>query len=70
MSILNTKILEFKQHYDSNSAFYKSALAHFIKLISQVDGIEFISGRIKDYEECLSKFEKKKQLLSPYNEVR
>lgn len=59
MSILDLKILEFKQHYDSKLSFYRSALAFFIKLIGRVNGIEFISGRIKDYDECLSKFERK-----------
>lgn len=59
MSLLDAKILEFKDHYDSNLHFYNSALSHFIKLIGKVDGIEYISGRVKDYEECLSKFERK-----------
>ncbi len=59
MSLLDAKILEFKDHYDSNLTFYNSALSYFIKLIGKVDGIEYISGRVKDYEECLSKFERK-----------
>ncbi len=59
MSLLDAKILEFKDHYDSNLTFYNSALSYFIKLIGKVDGIEYITGRVKDYEECLSKFERK-----------
>jgi putative GTP pyrophosphokinase len=59
MSLLDAKILEFKDHYDSNLTFYNSALSYFIKLIGKVDGIEYISGRVKEYEECLSKFERK-----------
>ena len=59
MSILNAKISEFKEHYDSKLTFYNSVVAYFIRLISKINGIEFISGRVKDYDECLSKFERK-----------
>ena len=59
MSILNAKILEFKEHYDSRLAFNNSALTFLITLISKVRGVESISGRVKDYDECLSKFERK-----------
>ena len=59
MSILDTKIFEFKKHYDTRLTYYNSALASFMKLIGKMNGIEYISGRIKDYDECLSKFERK-----------
>ena len=48
-----------KNYYDSNLEFYNSALALFIKLIEPLANIEYVSGRIKDYDECLSKFERK-----------
>lgn len=59
MSILEDKIVEFKHHYHTKLTFNKAALAFFLKLIGKMNGIEFISGRVKDYDECLSKFERK-----------
>jgi putative GTP pyrophosphokinase len=59
MSILETKLLEFKHDYDSGLDFNNSALNFFINMISKVRGVESISGRVKDYDECLSKFERK-----------
>lgn len=59
MSILETKLLEFKHDYDAGLDFNNSALTFFINLISKVRGVESISGRVKDYDECLSKFERK-----------
>ncbi|WP_319268926.1 hypothetical protein [uncultured Draconibacterium sp.] len=56
---IDLKINEFKNYYDSNLEFYNSALALFIKLIEPLANIEYVSGRIKDYDECLSKFERK-----------
>ncbi len=56
---IDIKINEFRNYYDSNLEFYNSALAFFIKLIDSLTNIEHVSGRIKDYEECLSKFERK-----------
>ena len=59
MSGIDLKINEFKNYYDSNLEFYNSALAHFIKLIETLANVEYVAGRIKDYDECLSKFERK-----------
>ena len=59
MSDIDLKINEFKNYYDSNLEFYNSALAFFIKLIEPLANVEHVSGRIKDYDECLSKFERK-----------
>jgi len=56
---IDLKINEFKNYYDSNLEFYNSALALFIKLIEPLANIEYVSGRIKNYDECLSKFERK-----------
>lgn len=59
MSDIDLKINEFKNYYDSNLKFYNSALVVFIKLIEKLTNVENVSGRIKDYDECLSKFERK-----------
>jgi putative GTP pyrophosphokinase len=59
MSILETKLLEFKHDYDAGLDFNNSALTFFINLISKVRDVQSISGRVKDYDECLSKFERK-----------
>ncbi len=59
MSDIDPKINEFSNYYRSNFEFYNSALAFFIKLIEPIKSIEHVSGRIKDYDECLSKFERK-----------
>lgn len=59
MSILEEKTLEFKHHYDTKLTYYNAALAFFLKLIGEMNGIEFLSGRVKDFDECLSKFERK-----------
>lgn len=59
MSNIDLKINEFKNHYYSNLEFYNSGLALFTKLIKPIANVEHVSGRVKDYEECLSKFEQK-----------
>ncbi|MCG6191472.1 hypothetical protein K5G00_28935, partial [Maribellus maritimus] len=59
MSYIDLKINEFKNYYDSNLELYNSALALFTKLIEPIVNVEYVSGRIKDYDECLSKFERK-----------
>lgn len=59
MTDIDSKINEFKKHYYSNLGFYNSALLSFIKLVESLDNVESVSGRIKDYDECLSKFKRK-----------
>ncbi len=59
MSDIDLRINEFRNYYDSNQEFYNSALAFFIGLIESLTNIEYVTGRIKDYDECLSKFERK-----------
>lgn len=53
------KIREFKKYYEANLMFYQSALNFFIGLFQKLPAIEHVSGRVKDFEECLSKFERK-----------
>ncbi len=59
MSTIDQKISAFKNYYDANLEFHRDALAYFIQLIKPLPGVEFISGRIKEYDECISKFERK-----------
>ncbi len=59
MSDIDLKINEFRNYYDDNLEFYNSALALFTKLIESITNVESVSGRIKKYHECLSKFEQK-----------
>ena len=56
---IDLKISDFKKYYHSNLTFYNSALNFFIQKIEPLANIEYVSGRIKDYDECLSKFERK-----------
>ncbi|MHA7110325.1 GTP pyrophosphokinase [Sunxiuqinia elliptica] len=59
MEDVELKIKEFKKYYYSNLAFYNSALRFLIELIDSLPKVEHVSGRIKDYSECLSKFNRK-----------
>lgn len=59
MENFDNKINEFKQHYNSRFQYYNSALTFLNGLIGSLPGVDSVSGRIKDYEECLSKFERK-----------
>jgi ppGpp synthetase/RelA/SpoT-type nucleotidyltranferase len=59
MTDIDFKINEFKNYYYSNLKFYNSALVFFSKLIEPLTNVEYVSGRIKDYDECLSKFKRK-----------
>lgn len=59
MNILENKISEFKQQYDTNKEYYISALNFFMEKIRLIKGVESVSGRVKDYNECITKFERK-----------
>jgi putative GTP pyrophosphokinase len=59
MSTLDLKIDEFKVLYDSKMEYYTSALTYFTELINTLSSVEYTSGRIKRYETCVSKFERK-----------
>jgi ppGpp synthetase/RelA/SpoT-type nucleotidyltranferase len=59
MNNIDLKIEEFKKYYFSKLAYYNSGLIFFIKLIEMLPTVEHASGRVKDYDECLSKFERK-----------
>lgn len=59
MKNFDIKIKEFKHYYDSRLQYNNTVLTFLIKLISSLQGVETVRGRIKNYEECLSKFERK-----------
>lgn len=59
MKSMNNKIVEFKSWYDQNLEFHNEAMLFFCKLISALPKITAVKGRIKSYEECLSKFKRK-----------
>jgi len=59
MSILENKITNFKVHYDRQYEFYHKALNFFMGIIGSVKEVETVSGRVKNFEECISKFERK-----------
>ncbi|MGD9931107.1 MAG: GTP pyrophosphokinase family protein [Mangrovibacterium sp.] len=59
MNNIELKIKEFQNYYNSNLAYYNSALTFLIQLIDSLPNVEHVSGRVKDYDECLSKFERK-----------
>ncbi|MCK3684246.1 hypothetical protein [Maribellus sp. YY47] len=69
MSDIDLKINEFKNDYDSNLEFYHLALSAFTKLIAPFPNVENVTGRIKEYEECLSKFKRKYLPLIPPSNV-
>ena len=59
MNVLEIKIYEFKQFYDANNEYYNSALGFLMNQISSIKGVELVSGRVKDYDEFIIKFERK-----------
>lgn len=59
MEIPGKKIEEFKHYYDSGLQYNIAALNFLIEIIGELPGVESVTGRIKKYEECLSKFKLK-----------
>ena len=59
MNLLDTKIAEFKLYYETQLDYNTSALKAFDKLIETLPGVERVTSRIKDYDECISKFKRK-----------
>lgn len=53
------KIDEFRDYYHNNYDFYNSALKVFLELLNLHYLFESVSGRIKDIDECVSKFKRK-----------
>ena len=68
MSILEKKIIAFKNWHDKQLPQYEEAVRFFCDLIATVPKVESVSGRTKSFDECISKF-KRKYLpqLSPEN---
>ncbi|WP_282036536.1 GTP pyrophosphokinase [Saccharicrinis aurantiacus] len=59
MNVLEGKIIEFKEQYEANNEYYQSALTFLIDQIGSIKGVESISGRVKDFQESITKFERK-----------
>ncbi|MGQ1786285.1 MULTISPECIES: GTP pyrophosphokinase [unclassified Saccharicrinis] len=59
MNVLEDKIIEFKEQYEAKNEYYQSALKFLIDQIGSIEGVESVSGRVKDYQECITKFERK-----------
>ncbi|UCG26833.1 MAG: hypothetical protein JSV24_07580 [Bacteroidales bacterium] len=68
MISIDAKINEFKKYYDSKLEFHNSAVEFFTGLIISLPKVESISGRVKNYDECISKFKRKYlPILEPEN---
>lgn len=59
MNNLQLKINEFKEFYENKLEFHESALTLFSDLIDPIPSTETVMGRIKKYDECISKFKRK-----------
>lgn len=59
MNNIDQKIEEFNSYYHTNLGYYNEALSFLIQLINTLPQVESVTGRVKDYDECLSKFERK-----------
>ena len=57
MTDIELKINEFRACYSAKLEVYESALKFFMELIGPLANVELVSGRIKNPEECLRKFE-------------
>lgn len=53
------KIADFKAYYESNIDNYTSALITFQRLMTSLHGVGRVLFRIKDFDECINKFERK-----------
>lgn len=59
MNELDKRIDDFKIWYDQNLDFHETSVKFFCKQISLIPGVETIKGRVKEYNECISKFNRK-----------
>ncbi len=59
MDNLNKKTEGFRDWYAKQLPFYEEALRFFCFLINTLDKVESVKGRIKDRDECISKFKRK-----------
>jgi ppGpp synthetase/RelA/SpoT-type nucleotidyltranferase len=59
MNIIETKIEEFKTWYEKQYNHHEESVSFFCNLILPLPHVESVTGRIKSYEECVSKFKRK-----------
>lgn len=59
MSILEKKTAEFKNWYDSQKSYHESAVGFFCELVASIPQVGTVTGRVKGYDECVSKFKRK-----------
>ncbi len=68
MSVLEKKIIEFKNWYESQLSYHEASVQFFSELISTIPRVETVSGRTKSFEESVSKFKRKYlSQISPNN---
>jgi putative GTP pyrophosphokinase len=59
MNIYDKKIEEFIDWYTEQLPYHEEAVRFFCSLINTFEKVESVKGRIKDKEECISKFKQK-----------
>jgi putative GTP pyrophosphokinase len=59
MNILEQKINEFGIWYNTQLPLHEASVKFFSELIASIPMVEAVSGRTKNYEECISKFKRK-----------
>jgi putative GTP pyrophosphokinase len=66
MNSQEKKIIEFENWYKNQLPHHEASVRFFSELIATVPKVETVSGRTKNYEECISKFKRKYlPLLNP-----
>lgn len=59
MNGLESKIDEFKRWYDEKLPYHRASVDFFCTLIATIPFVESVKGRVKNQDECLSKFKRK-----------
>ena len=59
MNTLDNKITHFKNWYEDQLLFHDASVHFFCNLISSIPKVESVKGRVKKYDECISKFKRK-----------
>ena len=59
MNNIEQKIKEFEIWYNTQLPHHEDSIRFFSELIATIPKVETVSGRTKNYEECISKFKRK-----------
>jgi len=59
MNSQEKKIIEFENWYKNQLPYHEASVSFLSELIGTIPKVETVSGRIKDYAECISKFKRK-----------